>query len=1006
MRRWPIVYVALGLPLIGGYVLLDEPGSGLSFLAVSLLTVVALLVGMRVMKPAWRTPWYLLLLGQLAFLAGDLGWYALEFAGQAPEGVSFGDVFYLVGYPAIALGVLLFIRARQPRYTLTAALDAVVVGVAASAVLWLLVGEAIIHDESLPWLDRAVLLAYPLGDVMLLSAAAYLLLSGRQRIPAFALLTASLASLLVADVLYALNSAAEDVPALWADIVWLSSYLLFGLTALVPSMRQLTEPGDAPHAAEGKRRLLLLGVSISVLPTFAFVQDALWHHVDYFFLLPLAAVVVAALLLRMHELVRVHARAEQRYASLLANASDAFAIVRSDGMLTYGSPASESVLDYASAQLQGRSLVGLLHPEDVPAAVRLLADVAAGQRGPTEIELRVQRRDGSWRWLSMLATERIGDPIVAGIVLNIRDVTERREAEERLRLQARVLEEVRHAVVVTDPQGRVTYWNPAARALYGWSEAEVLGRRLVELTQPTAQNTQTPITPVLQEGGRWSGELKLTRKDGSRLTALVSDSAIVDDDGQVRGIIGVSFDISERKRLEERLQRQAFSDALTGLANRALYLDRVTNALTRARRVPQPRLAVLFLDIDDFKTVNDSLGHSAGDLLLVSVAQRLQASLRAADTAARLGGDEFGLLLEDADLDEAEQVAKRILATVSQPVELLGREVRVTCSVGIATPSSGAAETAEDLLRNADLAMYGAKKRQTGTYAVYRPEMHTAAVRRLHLKADLERALADEELELVYQPIIRLSDGRPVGAEALLRWTHPELGAVPAPEAIALAEESGLVLELGRWVMQTAFLHARQWQIGAAAVAAPYVTINATVRELLDERYAHQLSSALRNAGLPASSVAIEITENALMAETEAASPALARLKAIGVRLAIDDFGTGYSSLNYLTRFPLDVLKIDRSFVARETSARENWAIARSIIELARSLDLEVIAEGIEHAEEAAALSSMGCHYGQGYSLGRPLSGAEVATLFGPAADSALTSLRAPTYLGRAAGEA
>jgi diguanylate cyclase (GGDEF)-like protein/PAS domain S-box-containing protein len=974
-RRLVLLYLAAGLSGLAGYVLFSEPWSAFSFLALSGLVVIALVVGVRVHAPGSVRPWVLLLAGQAGFLLGDLIWYSEYLpTGEAPAFPSVSDVFYLAGYPALALGVLLFIRARQPRYRLTAALDALAVGVAAVLALWLIAIEPFIYDDTLPILERAVLLAYPVGDALIMSAAAYLLLSGRQAKGAFYLLVASLGLLLAADVVYAAVGDADET--VLADVLWLSSYVLFGLTALVPSMRNLTELSDAPRAPEGRARLLLLGGAMAAVPAFVVLQLTFYEHVDLWLVLIMSAVLGSAVLLRMHELVAVHRRAESRYTSLLANASDAFAIVRVDGTLTYASPASGRVLGYDSEQLAGQSALQFVDPRTMPDAADTLRRISVVPGEQEEMELRVQRGDGEWRWLSIIATNRTDDPIVNGIVLNYRDVTEQHEAQARIKLQARMLDEVQHAVIVTDPAGLVTYWNQAAETLLGWSPTEAIGRALVDLGVTATQTEAADGSlAVVRSGSRWSGEMQLQKRDAGTITALVTNSAVQDPDGHLRGVIAVAVDITERKQLEQRLHQQAFTDALTGLANRTLFLDRIDHLLAGQPRGGAARhFAVLFLDVDDFKTVNDSMGHGAGDELLVGLAHRLTRVLRPTDTAARLGGDEFAVLLEDASIEDAERVARRLLTDMRQPVPVSDREVLMSASIGIAVPAPDGSSLADELLRNADLAMYGAKAKARGTYAVYEPGMHEAAVRRLEMKADLQRAIETNGLRIEYQPIVRLGDGTAVGVEALVRWAHAERGDISATETIALAETAGLIIPLGEWVLHEACRQVRVWRDELAAAghdSLPFVSVNASAKELLDPDYPQKVADAMARNGLPGQALAIEITESALMHDSQAAITALGRLKRLGVRLAIDDFGTGYSSLRYLARFPLDVLKVDRTFVARRT-ADEGWAIARSIIDLARSLGLEIVAEGIERSQEATVMASLGADYGQGYFLGRP----------------------------------
>jgi diguanylate cyclase (GGDEF)-like protein len=420
--------------------------------------------------------------------------------------------------------------------------------------------------------------------------------------------------------------------------------------------------------------------------------------------------------------------------------------------------------------------------------------------------------------------------------------------------------------------------------------------------------------------------------------------------------------------------RHAFNDSLTGLPNRALLLDRLEVALARAEREDQP-VSVLFLDLDGFKVVNDSLGHVAGDRLLIDVARRLTECLRKGDTAARIGGDEFAILLGDlGDPARARHVAERVIAALGQPFTVLGREVFVSASIGIAYGSSDA----ENLLRNADVAMYRAKRSsEAGAYATFEPSMHAAVVERLEIEADLRRAIERDELVLHYQPIVDLAGGRVVGLEALLRWAHPRRGLVMPFEFIPLAEETRLIVELGRWVLREACRQAALWRADPRT-GGPWVSVNLSGLQLLDDNLDAEVAAALQDSGLDPVGLTLEITETVLVQDVAAAVDRLEHLRALGVSIAIDDFGTGYSSLRYIRRFPADVLKIAKPFVDGlhdETDA----ALVRTIIALADSLGLRTVAEGIEDREQHARLSELGCTLGQGYLFARPLA-AEAAS--------------------------
>jgi diguanylate cyclase (GGDEF)-like protein/PAS domain S-box-containing protein len=458
-------------------------------------------------------------------------------------------------------------------------------------------------------------------------------------------------------------------------------------------------------------------------------------------------------------------------------------------------------------------------------------------------------------------------------------------------------------------------------------------------------------------------EYRVIAADGSVRWLHDRGQMVRDDDGRALVWQGVMVDITPRKSLEAELTRQASHDGLTGLANRTRLRARMERALTVA--APGSTPAVLLIDLDDFKRVNDSLGHAAGDRLLEMVADRLLGATRGSDTVARLGGDEFAVLLGVRAPGEITLVADRIVAALSSPFEVDGRDIRVSASVGVAVADAG--ESPDDLLRNADLALYRAKGAGKGRHAAFAPEMHRAAISRLELEAELRWAIANDELLLHYQPIMDLATGRVSSAEALVRWQHPERGLVPPAEFVPLAEATDLVLPLGRWVLQAACRAAAAWPCPDVAVS-----VNVSGRQLQRAGFVEDVADALRAARLAPARLILEVTESVLLADLDTALKRLEALRTIGVRVALDDFGTGYSSLAYLQRLPVDVLKIDRAFTADVTAGGKRAALARAVVTLADTLGLRTVAEGIETAAQHAELLALGCEHGQGYLYARP----------------------------------
>jgi diguanylate cyclase (GGDEF)-like protein/PAS domain S-box-containing protein len=552
---------------------------------------------------------------------------------------------------------------------------------------------------------------------------------------------------------------------------------------------------------------------------------------------------------------------------------------------------------------------------------------------------------------------------------------------EQLRFQASVLEAVGQPVIATDLEGKVLYWNRAAEETYGWSSGEALGRRSRDLTVPKESLEKAEeVVSELRAGRTWSGEVLLRRKDGSYVPVFVTATPLFDARGDLAGMIGVSSDISERKALEAELERRASHDTLTGLPNRPAFVDRLGQALRRTRpRQNSREVGVLFMDLDGFKTINDSLGHQAGDRLLVTVAERLRKRLRNEDVLARFGGDEFAVLLEDtAGTSEAIRVAQRIAEDLREPFTVDDFQVSVSTSIGITLGTAQANDDPERMLRDADVAMYRAKEQGPGRYAVFDPAMQARAQERLELEAELRRALEQGEFVLYYQPEVSLHDGKMVGFEALLRWQHPERGLLDPSAFVPIAEETDLIAPIGRWVLEEACQQAKRWEEERPLASPMTMEINLSSKQLRRQGLVRTVEEALARADLEAHTLALDMTETVLIRTSEDNTQALDALKEMGVRLGLDDFGTGYSSLSYLKRLPVDRVKVDKSFVKGLGENATDTALVRMIIDLCHTLGVEVLAEGIETSEQAVLLRDMECDLGQGYYFARPLRGEEL----------------------------
>jgi diguanylate cyclase (GGDEF)-like protein/PAS domain S-box-containing protein len=545
-----------------------------------------------------------------------------------------------------------------------------------------------------------------------------------------------------------------------------------------------------------------------------------------------------------------------------------------------------------------------------------------------------------------------------------------RASEERFRA---LVQHAADVILVLEVDGTVRHVSPAVKSVLGYDPDRLVGTRGWTLVhEGDAQSAQAFHAELLDtRGGSRSVELRWQHREGSWRWLEVKGTNLLHQP-EVRGIVLNARDISRHKSLELQLVQRALHDQLTGLPNRLLFMDRLEQALERSARRGK-FAAVLFLDLDRFKLVNDNLGHDRGDQLLVQVAERLRTCLRRVDTIARIGGDEFTVLLEEVgSAGDASLVAERIIEAFRASFRIESQEIFVGASIGIALGAPDQGTTAQGLLRNADIAMYRAKANGRACFEVFKSSMRETVRGRLKMETELRRALDRGELRLHYQPQVDLRTARIVGLEALVRWEHPERGLVPPGNFIPIAEETGLILPIGRWVLETACRQAAAWRHDAEIGLELVMAVNLSPRQFRHPRLVAEVGQVLAESGLEAAGLEIEITEGTAMGDADATVKTLEHLKGIGIRLAIDDFGTGYSSLSYLKRFPIDVLKVDRSFVAGLPANRGDAAIVRAVVGLTRALGLKAVAEGVETPDQLAELRGLGCDQGQGYFFGRP----------------------------------
>src|SRR4051794_8814095 len=656
-------------------------------------------------------------------------------------------------------------------------------------------------------------------------------------------------------------------------------------------------------------------------------------------------------------------RQSRWFQALVQRSTDVATVFDQHGTIRFISSAVTHMLGWRAEDLVGRDAFTLVYPDDMDLARDKLRDAVRHSGPQPPFELRLLRADGSSCWVEDRITNLLDDPDVAGLVINFREIEDRRRAAEAVRSSAAryraIAETAQEGIWLIGDEGRTLFANEKFAQILGRPLDEVYALAAPDVVPEQARPTVLPRLQSRRKLGHETYEARIVRPDGEARDVLVSASPLFEPVGVYVGSLAMITDITARTQAEEQLRRRALYDELTGLPNRALLADRLQTAL--AQREPVDELTVLFFDLDGFKLVNDTYGHDAGDRLLVLVADRLRHLMRAGDTLSRPAGDEFVAVCPGLREPSARELADRALSALGQPFDVGDAQVRVSASVGIAHATGP--QSLNDLVAAADTAMLEAKRERRGGVVTFDAALAARPRDRLRRIQDLRRAIDAGELVVHYQPQVQLSSGRVVAAEALARWQHPELGLLHPADFIPLAEQSGLIVDLGRHVLERACVQAARWQ---ASGPLP-VAVNIPARQLTDDRLLDHVADALGKSGLPPSLLRLELTETGVMDDVTRAVRVLGQLRDVGVELSMDDFGTGYSSLASLTQLPLDELKIDRAFINGVQDQGRDREVVKAVIAVARALDLRVIAEGVETTTQADSVRALGCGVAQGF---------------------------------------
>ena len=939
-----------------------------------------------------RQVWRLFGMGCFSWFAGMLVWdYKELIVGTLTPFPAISDIGFIAFAPLFLAGFVM-LRSHSPGNSLTL-IQVAKIGILICSII---IAHLIVLLEPVRHLNESALyvfaaLAYPVVYMSTLVFAIATLWRYFEKgfPPGLLLLITGFAIHAIVDSFYAYELLGRHYEVgHYLDITWLVGFAFIYLGAAARQSSKKDESADVLSHPVGS----FFGTD-SLLPmvTIFFVILVAFSYQENLTSETLAALFPPALLLALFigvneyasQRIRIEMRehlaaSEAQLVSVLETVPYGVQEIDIDGYINYSNPAHDKLLGYERESLFKQPISGLYaDPEEGRATMEYLSYLVEEQPEPTSYFARLRKHDGSVMLIQIdwdYKRDAGGD--IVGFISVMTDITEKRRLDNQLRQAAAVFENTSEAVVITDMNTNITAVNNAFCEIMGYTEAEVLGR------QPSLWRSERHDSSFYKKmwasvnmHGNWRGEVWDRRKDGEIFPTWQSISAVRNDADEVTNYVSVFTDISSLKQTQEQLNYLAYHDPLTDMPNRLLFNDRLLHAMERAERT-ESQIALLFVDLDNFKNVNDSLGHLMGDELLVKAASRLRGLVRREDTVARLGGDEFIIIMENVPhIQDTAFLAQKLIEHFHEPFIVQGHELHVTLSIGISVyPRDG--DDVQTLVKNADAALYRAKAEGRNDFYYYTEELTSSVFERLQIESALRNAVKNQELVLHYQPQFSLSTGGIVGVEALLRWNHPQLGLLPPARFIDLAEDTGLIVTMGEWVLSTACREMRSWL--SRGYDFGRIAVNVSGLQLQRGDFQKMVNDVLINTQLDPERLELEITENFIMHKTEKAIAMLDNLKSIGIQIAIDDFGTGYSSLSYLKRLPIDKLKIDRSFVRDIPHDANDEAIACAIIAMSRALDLKVIAEGVEVEEQKEFLLSQGCDEAQGYLYSKPLPAADL----------------------------